>query len=203
MGAMAVLANGFAAVHSDEERLGVLEAQLAVADSLNSRFAGSNVGVVLDIQGVLAIQANMIPPLCELGRIDRALELSHASYAKACKIYGNTDDMTITTALNHGMLLSRIGRRTEAVKFLREQLPIAHRAFGPNHISTLKLRAVLSSALNDYDSASREDVSEAATTLNDVLRRATRTLGDSHPFTRRVKIEQRDANARAASFAPA
>ena len=119
------------------------------------------------------------------------------------EIKGNTDDMTINTALNHGMLLFRIGRRTEAVKFLREQLPIAHRACGPNHISTLKLRAVLSSALYDHDGASREDVSEAATTLNDVLRRATRTLGDSHPFTRRVKIEQRDANARAASFAPA
>ena len=115
----------------------------------------------------------------------------------------NTDDMTINTALNHGMLLSRIGRRTEAVKFLRKQLPIANRACGPNHVNTLKLRSILSSALYDYDGASREDVSEAVTTLNDVLRRATRTLGDSHPFTRRVRIEQRDASARAASFATA
>ena len=145
----------------------------------------------------------MIPPLCELGRIDRALELSHASYAKACKIKGNTDDMAITTALNHGLLLFKIGRHTEAVKFLRKQLPIANRACGPNHINTLKVRAVLSSALYDYDGASREDASEAATILNDVLRRATRTLGDSHPFTRQVRVDQRDASARAASFAPA
>ena len=71
------------------------------------------------------------------------------------------------------------------------------------HVKTLKLRSILSSALYDYDCASLEDVSEAATTLNDVLRRATRTLGDSHPFTRRVRIEQRDASARSASFAPA
>ena len=194
MDTMGALANGLAAVHNYAERLGVLEAQLAVGHHLNS------MDLAFDEEATLTIYSNMIPPLCELGHTNRALKLSHTSCAKARKLMGNSHDCTINAVINHAMLLLKTGQTKDAQRFLRKELPGVHRALGPDNICTLRMRAILSDALYNYaDAPSREDVGEAATVLEDAVRRATRTLGEPHPFTKQAQKHLRIVRARAAS----
>ena len=84
------------------------------------------------------------------------------------------------------------GQRAEAIAFLRDQLPHTRR-LGPDHEKTLLLRMIYAKALAYiYDDVqmpppTRDDCREAINILTDVLGRARRVLGPSHPVTTRAE----------------
>ena len=83
----------------------------------------------------------------------------------------------------------------------REELPAIIDRHGPDGSLTLEVRAWYARALFRADGASEDDVAEALTILEGVLRRSKRVLGDSHPDTERARKfleEVRSARADAA-----
>ena len=79
----------------------------------------------------------------------------------------------------------------------REKLPAIIDRHGPDDPLTLEVRTWYARALF----LEGEDLSEAETILDDVLRRSRRVLGDSHPDTERAREfleEVRSARADAA-----
>ena len=72
----------------------------------------------------------------------------------------------------------------EAKQFLREQIPIALEALGPDHVETLKMRGRYATVLVR---GNEKDYAGAAAILEDVARRCRRVFGDSHPLTERAQ----------------
>ena len=89
----------------------------------------------------------------------------------------------------------------EAQSLAREELPVIIDRHGPDDPLTLEIRTWYALAFFRADGASEDDVAEALTILEDVLRRSKRVLGDSHPDTERAREfleEVRSARADAA-----
>ena len=79
---------------------------------------------------------------------------------------------------------------------LREVNPVARRVLGESHELTLRMGWTYALALYKDDAATLDDLSEAATMLEDMERIARRVLGGAHPLT--VDIEDQVRIARAA-----
>ena len=62
-------------------------------------------------------------------------------------------------------------------------MPVARRAIGSSHITTLRMRLVYATALYEDPSATLNDLREAVTTLEETERTARRVLGGAHPLT--------------------
>ena len=62
-------------------------------------------------------------------------------------------------------------------------MPVARRAIGSSHITTLRMRLVYATALYEDPSATLNDLREAVTTLEETERSARRVFGAAHPTT--------------------
>ena len=71
----------------------------------------------------------------------------------------------------------------EAKSLAREKIPAIINRHGPDHTLTLEVRTWYARALF----LEGEDLSEAATILEDVWRRSRRVLGEAHPETERAR----------------
>ena len=91
-------------------------------------------------------------------------------------------------------LVDTLQQFDEAKAFLRDRIPEAIRALGKDHDITFKLRRMYAQSLYENDGASREDVTAAIETLEDLDRRGTRVYGPAHPQT--VTTRNRLAEAR-------
>ena len=78
-------------------------------------------------------------------------------------------------------------------------MPVARRILGENDSLTLTMRWNYANALYKDDDATRGDLREAVTTLEDTERIARRVLGGAHPAT--VDIAASLQTARAALYA--
>ena len=88
----------------------------------------------------------------------------------------------------------------EARAFLQDRIPEAIQALGKDADLALKLRRMYAQCLYENDGASREDVTAAIATLEDIDRRGTRVYGPAHPqavSTRNRLAEARETLARA------
>ena len=90
--------------------------------------------------------------------------------------------------LNLSWSLNETGRYTEAKSFLREQLPKARRVLGVDHEIVIQMRWQHADALRLSDGASREDVVEAVTLLEELSRTTQRIYGTSHPLATNICI---------------
>ena len=72
---------------------------------------------------------------------------------------------------------------------------MARRAIGESHELTLKLWRNYALALYKGDGATLDDLSKAVTTLEETARIARRVFGGSHPVTKGIERELRDARA--------
>ena len=88
--------------------------------------------------------------------------------------------------LNLSKSLLDTHRHTEARSFLREQLPKARRALGPADDTLFKLRWNYALSLCDTG-ASREDVLEATTLLEELSSTTRRIYGPANPFAEMVQ----------------
>ena len=96
--------------------------------------------------------------------------------------------------------MTETGRFTEAKSFLREQLPKARRALGADHDTVIQLRWQHADALRLSDGASREDVVEAVTLLEELSRTTRQIYGTSHPLANDIRITLGWARQKLAAF---
>ena len=98
---------------------------------------------------------------------------------------GPSDTLTIDVVQNLVNALGKSRQYAEAKALLREQIPNM-RQLGPDHTSTISLRLLLAMCLDEDNNATRGDIEESVTILEDVDRRARRVLGGNHPLAAQV-----------------
>ena len=78
---------------------------------------------------------------------------------------------------------------------MQKTMPVARRVLGDSHDYTLTMRKVYAETLYKADGATRDDLREAVTTLEDTARIARRVLGGAHPLTTDIEGNLQDARA--------
>ena len=81
-------------------------------------------------------------------------------------------------------LVDALQQFDEARAFLRDRIPEATRSLGKDHGTTLRLERMHAQCLYRNDGASRDDITTAIATLEELYRRITRIYGATHPQTR-------------------
>ena len=131
----------------------------------------------------------------ELGRHEEALELRRAIYAKVSSFDCSNQpqaEVLFTCSLNLAISLHGTRRYSEAISFMREQLPKARRALKAEHDIIIHFRWTYGSALlwayrDNPAEASRDDLAESTAVLEELSRTSRRVLGPSHPFTEGIQ----------------
>ena len=70
---------------------------------------------------------------------------------------------------------------------MRKTIPVARRALGASHETTLKMRWIYAKALYKDDGATLDDLREAVTTLVEIEPIARRVLGGAHPLVEAIE----------------
>jgi len=176
---MTILGNGLSEAEHYDDAVAVYEAELATEE----RLGGKEEGETLITRGNLAI--------CyyNLGQLDEALSMQREVYAgrqSMSEYFLRLGNQGIAVCnLTEYLVAAR--EFEEAQSLAREELPAIIDRHGPDGSLTLEVRAWYARALFRADGASEDDVAEALTILEDVLRRSKRVLGDSHPDTERAR----------------
>ena len=141
----------------------------------------------------LATRSNLALSYYHLGRIEEALRLQREVYtgwqilSLSSQLREAVGDCLTISVGNLTEILIAAREFEEAQSLAREELPAIIDRHGPDGSLTLEVRAWYARALFRADGASEDDVAEALTILEDVLRRSKRVLGDSHPDTERAR----------------
>jgi hypothetical protein len=170
--AMTHLGNGLAEADRSEEALVVEEAELSTL----RRVGATKVTI-------LRAKTNLAVTYTGLGRTEDSLKLEREVYSGYLKLYGENHERTIRAANNYAVTLMQLDRFEEARPLLRKMRPVARRVLGESHDITLLLRSNYAEGLFNADGATLEDLREATTTLEDIVRIARRVFGGSHPLT--------------------
>ena len=93
------------------------------------------------------------------------------------------------------MSLIDLQRHAEAKSVLSSTVPVARRVLGDSHDYTLTMRKVYAETLYKADGATRDDLREAVTTLEETARTARRVFGGAHPTTENLEDALRAARA--------
>ena len=112
-----------------------------------------------------------------------ALAIEREVYAREKKLRGPTEKRTLLCGNNlvHTLVLS--GQYAEAKTLSRKLMSQCRRALGSNHEFTMSCRANFAEALYSDARASRADILQAVTLIEDVVRYNRRVLGKHHPDT--------------------
>ena len=133
---------------------------------------------------ILVAQSNISSSYAELGRHEEALRIERDIYARRSALLGKNDEATLLSAVNLACsLVEDLEQFDEARAFLQDRIPEAIQALGKDADLALKLRRMYAQCLYENDGASREDVTAAIATLEDIDRRQTRIFGAAHPQT--------------------
>jgi hypothetical protein len=111
------------------------------------------------------------------------------------KLHGEEDGDTLLAASNFAATLKNLRRFEEAKALLRRTTPVARRALGASHITTLRMRWIYAQTLYKDDAVMLDDLREAVATLEDLERIAQRVLGPANPTTAGIENSLRDARA--------
>ena len=136
-----------------------------------------------DEASILVTQANLACRLNDLGRLDEALAIDREVYAREKKLYGPTHNRTLNSGNSIVCALVQQGHYAEAKTLSRKLIPQCRRALGPEDDVTLLLRCNFAEVLYSDAGASRADILEAVTILEDVARARRRVFGAHHPDT--------------------
>ena len=100
---------------------------------------------------------------------------------------------TLGSAYNYAATLKDLRRFEEAKALLRRTVPVARRALGASHITTLRVQWIYAQTLYKDDAVMLDDLREAVTTLEEIERTARRVFGGAHPLTTGIEDTLRDA----------
>jgi hypothetical protein len=176
------LANGLQVSGHQEHALSVREVELATEERLGASPLRT-----------LATRSNLALSYYHLGRIEDALRLQREVYtgwqilSVSSQLREAVGDCLTISVGNLTELLVGASEFEEAQSLAREKLPAVIDRHGPDDILTLEVRTWYARALFRAGGAAEDDLSEAQTILEDVLRRSRRVLGDSHPDTERAR----------------
>ena len=178
--AMTTLGCGLAHVARHEERLRVLEAQLATS----VRFNPSE-------RSVIIAWSNIANCYNQLGRQEKALAVRRDIYANSLVVTHWSEDQKIIYVLNLSKSLLDTKRYAEAKAFLREQVPKALRALHAEHRTYMSLRWNYATAICATDGASQGDLVEATTMFDELTQMTRRIYGSAHPLTEEIQARRR------------
>ena len=182
--AMTQLGNGLSAGGHYADALSVREAELSTLRRLGA-----------PEECILITQSNLANTYQILGQAEKALRARRDTYSGWLKLKGEDDAATLCEASNLAFALASLVRFDEAKALLRRMMPVARRAVGSSHITTLRTRFIYAAALYEDPAATLDDLREAVTTLEDTIRIARRVLGGVHPTTEGIEQDLRDARA--------
>ena len=172
--AMTQLGNGLSEAEHYEDAVAVYEAELATKERLG-----------VPESDILITRGNLAISLYNLGQLDEALSMQREVYAGRQSMsdgFRRTGNQDIAVCnLTEYLVAAR--EFEEAQSLAREELPAIIDRHGPDGSLTLEVRTWYARALF----LEGEDLSEAETILEEVLRRSKRVLGDSHPDTERAR----------------
>jgi len=183
--AMNILGNGLHDAGQFEDSLSVKEAELSMAQ----RFGDSE-------SNMLITQGNLANAYAILGRQEEALRMRRKVYSGFLKLYGEEHEDTLREGDNYTLSLLGLKRFDQAKTMLCRMMPVARRALGPSHRTTLRMSWHFAMVIYENDRATLDDLREAVTTLADAGQIARRVLGGAHPLT--VGIEGTLRKSRAA-----
>ena len=83
---------------------------------------------------------------------------------------------------NYANGLLTLQRYAEAKSLLREAIPLARRVLGESDALNFRMRKIFAVTLYEDPDATRGDLREATTTLEEIERTARRMLGGAHPL---------------------
>ena len=109
------------------------------------------------------------------------------AYSRRLKRDGEEHVDSLMAALNYASSLENLGRFGEAKALLRTTIPVALRVLGESDTLKLTMRKIFAMALYEDPAATRSDLREATTTLEEIERTARRVLGGAHPTTAAIE----------------
>jgi tetratricopeptide (TPR) repeat protein len=175
--AMMELGNGLHGVGKHEERLGVLEAEMAALKRRNLHAAEGARSAEIH---VLRTKNNTAVCYQNLGRHEEALGLRREVHAAFRVMLGESHEETLIAAHNLGLSFIKLKRFAEAKSTLLTPIADARRTLGDDHATTLDLRDVFGEAL-----ALNEEMDAATAIYEDIIKRSRRLLGAQHFETQR------------------
>jgi hypothetical protein len=182
--AMNQLGNGLFLAQHHEDALSVREAEL----SMELHLGGSE-------ECILVAQNNVANSYQLLGRPEEALPLRRGVYSGRLKLLGEENGETLSAALNYAASLLGLQRFEEARSLLRKTIPVARRVLGESKDTTLRMRSIYATALYNDPGATLDDLREAVTTFEELVRTARRVFGGAHPLTEVMESQLRNARA--------
>ena len=105
------------------------------------------------------------------------------------------DESTLLAANNYAWNLEDLNRHKEAKALAHKSIPVARRSLGASHTTTIRLRWIYARSLYLNDGATRDDLREAVTTLEELERITRRVFGGAYPITVEIKDDLRDTRA--------
>ena len=182
--AMNQLGNGLSQAELHADALSVQEAELSMLRRLGA-----------DEEIILPVQSNLAVTYYVLERDEQALGMRRDVYFGSVRLFGDESKATFVAVENYALSLLTVRRVEEAKRLLRKTMPVARRVLGENDIITLKLRWGHAQSLYRNDGATLDDLREAVSTLEDVVRIARRVLGGQHPLLAQIEPSLQDARA--------
>ena len=144
---------------------------------------------------MLVVQGNLAITYADLGHLEKALSMERDAYFGWVRLKGEEYANTIRQASNYAASLLDLDRFEEVRSLLCKEIPLAHRVLGEDHQITLKMRKMYAMALYENEATTLDDLREAVTTLEDLVRTARRVLGGAHPLTPRIEDNLRCSRA--------
>ena len=181
---MNMLGNGLQGADHDKDALSVQEAQLSTYRRVGA-----------PEEHILTMLTNLANSYANMGRLEQALQMDREVYRGRMKLDGEEDESTLRAANNFANSLHRLQHFEEARSLMRKTLPVARRVLGESNILTLKMRKTYARALQEDPAATRGDLREAVTALEDLAPTARRVLGIAHPVTKIIDFQLRSARA--------
>ena len=144
---------------------------------------------------MLVAQSNLANTYQDLGRLEEALLMRREVYSERLELDGGEDESTLLAANNYAWNLEDLNRHKEAKALAHKSIPVARRSLGASHTTTIRLRWIYARSLYLNDGATRDDLREAVTTLEELERITRRVFGGAYPITVEIEDNLRDARA--------
>ena len=103
-------------------------------------------------------------------------------YSGRLRLNGEEHIHTLMAANNYANGLLTLQRYAEAKALMRKTIPLARRVLGESDTLNFKMRKICATALYEDPAATRGELREATTTLEDLERTTRRVLGGAHPL---------------------
>ena len=128
-------------------------------------------------------------------KLEQAKRLRKAVFSGRMKLNGKEHEDTLVAADNYALSLLDLKHWEAAKSLLRKMMPVARRVLGDGNDVTIRMRSHYAQALCRDANATLDDLCEAVTTFEDVVRIARRLLGGAHPLVLDIESDLRAARA--------